>query len=653
MAAGNENLGSVPGQLVESRPARDPRVVSFHFIVGALLLALATGLAYQQLIRASAHWESERIQTERRIIVPGPRGNIYDRNGRLLVGNRARFAAVLNLDELQGEFRREAIRVRNNYRAAGDRDVPTFDQLEKIAHASVAQKYLDRVNAILGRSEQIDPNALARHFSRRLYMPFTLVDGLGPQEFARLLEQLPVRSPLQLYVANERYCPYGSAASHVLGYIGTEDNVDAEDFPGEDLKTFPMPGTVGRDGLEKRYDAELQGEPGGSIFRVDPAGFKVNPPLEQRLPVQGRSVATSLDIDLQLAAEQAIADQTGAVAAIDPRTGEVLVLASKPDYNLNDFYPHLSHAAAEDIRKRGAWLDLAIAGFYPPGSTFKTIVTIAGLRRGTLSPEDTSVDCEGQVRIGNRIFSCDNGLGHHGRLALREAIAQSCDVYFWEHGLIIGPQAIADEARHFHLDQPTGIDLPGEPRHMIIPDPAWKRRTQGGEPWTEGDTANLAIGQGYTQVTPLQMACYAASLARNEIWTRPTLLHDPKRPAQHTEPIGLTADQRAVLLDGMEGCTKEGGTAEFFSTLEDQRIPGVRIAGKTGTAQYGNHLNVAWFICFAPRDNPEIAIAAAIRSETPGENYGGGRYAAPVADAVLKAYFAKKSRPQAAVIPPS
>ncbi len=648
MAAGGENLGDRSGRLVESHSGSNPRILAFYFLIAAGLLALTAGLAYEQLIRSNAYRESERLQTQRRILVPGPRGNIYDRNGRLLVGNRPRFAVVLYLDELQDDFRRESIRIRNNYRATGDRDTPSGSQLDQIAHSSLAQRYLDQVNAILGRSEKIDVRELQRHFAHQLYMPFTLVDGLSTAEFARLLEQLPVSSPLQLYTANERYYPYGSAAAHVLGYVGTEDNVEAEDFPGEDLKTFPMPGTIGRDGLEKHYDTELQGQPGGSIFRVDPAGYKVNPPLEQRMPVQGHSLTTSIDIDLELAAEQAIGDQTGAAAAIDIRTGEVMVLASRPDYDLNAFYPHLTRATVADIEKRGAWLNLAIAGFYPPGSTFKTIVTIAGLRHGTLSPSDTSVECDGYVRVGNRNFSCDNGLGHHGSLDLREAIAQSCDIYFYEHGLRIGPQAIADEARRFRLDQPTGIDLPGEPRHMIIPDPAWKKRVRH-EGWTDGDTANMAIGQGDVQVTPLQMACYAASLARDETVTQPTLLHDPDRPDCHSEPIGLTPSQRAVLLDGMEGCTTHG-TAKILA-LPDLAIPGVRIAGKTGTAQYGEHLNVAWFICFAPLDKPEIAVAVAIRSDRPGENYAGGIYGAQVANAVLKAYFAKKGRPAENISP--
>ena len=637
--------------MIEEHHGIDLRVASFYVIVAAALLTLVACLAYQQLKRTQTYNLTEQMQTERRVIIPGPRGNIYDRDGVLLVGNRPRYTVVLYLDELQQDFFREAIRIRNNYRATGDRDLPTRGQLEQIAHVTVAQRYLDQVNAILGRSERIDADAFKQHFNRRLYMPYTLVDDLGTQDFAKLLEHLPVRSPLQLYTATQRFYPFGSAASHVLGYVGAADSAEPEDFPGEDLKTFSMRGTLGRDGLEKRFDAELQGQPGGSIFRVDQAGYKVNPPIEERLPVQGRSLRTSLDIDLQLAAEQALqelGEQLGTAVALDPKTGEVLALASKPDYDLNKFYPHMTQATVADIEARGAWPNVAIgqsgAGLFPPGSTFKTLVTIAGLRRGTLSPTDTSIDCEGYVRIGNRVFACDNGNGHHGKLDLREAIAQSCDIYFWEHALAIGPQAIADEARRFHLDQPTGIELPGEPRKgMIIPDPAWKKKARN-EEWTDGDTANMAIGQGDVLVTPLIMACYAASLARNETYTVPTLLHDPNRPRQHTEPIGLTPEQRSVLLDGMEGCTKPGGTAELFSTIDDQKIPGVRIAGKTGTAQYGNRLNIAWFICFAPIEDPQIAIAVAIRSDNPGESYGGGRNAGPVADAILKKFFEKLKR---------
>jgi penicillin-binding protein 2 len=278
------------------------------------------------------------------------------------------------------------------------------------------------------------------------------------------------------------------------------------------------------------------------------------------------------------------------------------------------------------------------------------ITAIAGLRSGLITPDGFTADCEGTMRIGNRTFYCDKSPGgyqRHGIIAFREAIAQSCDIYFYTVGIKIGPEAMAAEARRFHLDQPTGIDLPYEVRRMLIPDPAWKKRVRD-EAWFAGDTANMAIGQGDVGVTPMDMACFVASLARGETTTRPTLLHDPHRARQHTEPIGLTPAQFAAIVDGMEGCTING-TAKIFAT-PTYGIPGLRIAGKTGTAQTtrdGNKINIAWFVCFAPVENPQIAIAVAIEGDTPGESFAGGHYAAPVAQAVLKAWFEKSQHPAA------
>ncbi|HZP61069.1 MAG TPA: penicillin-binding transpeptidase domain-containing protein [Opitutaceae bacterium] len=632
--------------VVEARKNYQPRIVFFYFVVGGLLCLLAGGLAWQQLLRADVYHERERQQNERRILVPGPRGNIYDREGRLLVGNRPRFAAVLYLDELRREFRREYIRVRKNYRELGDKDIPSASQLEQIARVSVVQSYLDKVNTILGRDEKVDSRNLMRHFSDAPLLPYVLIDDLKPEEYARLLERLPVASPLQLYTSSTRYYPYGSAAAHTLGFVSLNDDSDVSDFPGEELKTFAMKGTVGRDGIEARFDNQLQGETGGSIWRVDFAGFKVQP-IEQRRPVQGHNLNLSLDIDLQQAAEQAIGDYTGAAAAIDVNTGEVLVLASKPDYDLNDFAPRLSAATAKEIHDKGAWYNRALDGIYPPGSTFKLITTIAGLRSGVLDP-DSSADCEGSLRVGGRTFSCDNGLGHHGVIKLSQAIAESCDVYFWTYGLQIGIERIAAEARRFHLDRPTGIELPGETRHMLIPDPEWKQRVRN-EDWFPGNTADVAIGQEVV-VTPLGMACFAASLARGETVTKPTLIHDPHHPVQRTEPIGLLPAQYDALVQGMVGCVTYGTSGQIFA-LPSMALP-VKIAGKTGTAQVQQYkdgklagtIDVAWFVGFAPVDHPKIAWAVAIEGDTIGENFGGNRYAAPVADAILKKYFEKQNR---------
>jgi penicillin-binding protein 2 len=639
MAAPTERSGS----LVESKAGFDPRIIAFHGIVALLLLVLVCGLAYQQIIRGAMHHEQERQQNERRIITPGPRGDILDRNGKLLVGSRARNAVVLYLDELRPEFSKEFIDIRKNYRNSGDKDLPTNEQMERIAHVTVVKRYLDQVNQILGRSDVVDGGGLQRHLQRQLLLPYILLDDLKPEEFARLIEQLPVNSPLQLYKSSTRFYPYNDAAAHVLGYVGVNEGEDDEEFPGEDLTTLTMKGSIGRDGLEKQFDSTLQGEAGYKILRVDPAGYKVNPPIDYRVPVQGHKLSTSLDIDLQQAAEDAIGDQTGAAVAIDVHTGEVLVMASRPGYDLNVFSPHLTNAAAADIEKRMAWTNNALNGVYAPGSTFKLVVSTAALLHGAITPEDKPADCEGYITVGNHKFGCENGNGRHGELDLADAITVSCDIYFYTVGLKTGVDAIAEQARRFHLGRPTGIELPGETHRMLTPDPAWKQRIHS-ESWTSGDTANMSIGQGYVGETPLVMACFAASFARDEVWTAPTLLHDPNRPTQHTERTGLSAEQRDAILKGMEGCTTEG-TAKILTTTAAYQVPGIRIAGKTGTAQitrpYGK-TDEAWFICFAPIDNPQIAIAVAVDGEA-GEDAAGGIRAAPIASVILQKYFAKKS----------
>ncbi len=655
MATSDTNLAERSGSLLESHKNYQPRVIFFYFVILVLLLTLVAGLAYQQLFNAERHRDSERMQNQRRILVPGPRGNIYDRENRLLVGNRPRFAVVLYLDELKSEFISEARIIRRNFAEAGDKDLPTRDQFNQIARVSVVQRYLDQVNRILHRDATVDRVDLRKHFARQLLLPYTLIDDLEPADYAKLVEHLPVRSPLQVYASSTRYYPYGSSLAHTLGYVGVETDIDAEDFPGEDLKTFKMKGTIGRDGLEKVFDSRLQGEAGGTIFRVSPAGYKINPPLEKRLPVQGKNLVTSIDIELQRATEEAIVkiagdDMIGSAVALDVRTGEVLVMASKPDYDLTRFTPRPNHDTIADIEARQAWANRTISSAYPPGSTFKILTSIAALRAGKINPDESIVDCEGTLRMSNRTYYCYNGKSRHGEVLLSEAIASSCDIYFYEAGWRTTVDVLAAEARRFHLDKRTGIELPNETGRIVIPDPAYKARVKNGEKWYPGDTANMAIGQGDVLVTPLEMACFAASVARDEVFTKPTLVHRPDAPAQHTEPIGLTPAQRSALIAGMEGCVTHGTAAQVLA-LPEYRIPNLRIAGKTGTAQVPGKKNVAWFICFAPANAPEIAVAVAIEGDTPNEEYTGGRYAAPIAATILKKYFDKKAHPSAFVQP--
>ncbi|MBL9189016.1 MAG: peptidoglycan glycosyltransferase [Opitutaceae bacterium] len=647
MPSTDTNLADRSGQLVDHHTARDPRIMLFYFVIASLLALLVGGLAYQQLVKVDVYADAARQQTQRRVFYPGPRGVIEDREGRLLVGNRAQFSVRLMLDQLRPELRTEQIRIRNNYRATGDKDVPTRDQLSHLARVSVVQRYLDQVNKLIGRDEKVDGRRLRRHFERELLLPYTLIDDLSAADYGRLWEGLPVKSPAQVYTMSAREYPYGSAASHTLGYVGESDDVEAEDFPGEDLKTFRMKGTIGREGVEKRFEETLRGEAGGAIYRVDPAGNRISKPIEQLLPRQGKNLRLSLDIDLQIAAEARLAEteMAGAAVAIDVATGEVLVLASKPDYDLAKFSPRISAATWADAEDRGAFFKRAIQGAYPPGSSFKILTTIAALRAGAVTT-DSTINCPGFFVMGRK-FACHDG-AVHGEIGLRTAIEKSCNVFFYKSGFDMGPDTIAAEARRFHLDRPTGIELPDETRRMIIPSPEWKRERHK-QGWAGGDTVQMAIGQGFVLVTPLQMACFAASVARDEVWTQPSLLHDPNRPRQRTERIGLKPEQRAALIQAMEDVTLTGTAKILTNGRLLPQIPGLRIAGKTGTAQKdaegGKKINFAWFIGFAPAENPRIAMAIAIEGDTPGEETGGGRYAAPVAHAILKTWSEKQSRP--------
>ena len=450
------DTGPLSGKLVHAHKNYDLRIVIFYPFVIALLLILVTGFAYQQLLKTDVYAEREKLQSHRRILFPAPRGNIYDRDGRLLVGNRPRYAISLNLDELRREFRREYFQeVRKNYREAyvkDDKDIPKSSDLWNIARGAVVQRYLDQVNDIIGREEKLEARAFARHFDQQFLLPYTLLNDLTAAEFSRLSERLPVTSPLQLVATSARHYPYANAAAHTLGYIRGNDNLDIEDFPGDELATFKMRGTIGTTGVEAAFNDHLQGKAGGVIYRVDPSGYRIEPPVERRVPVQGKNLALSLDIDLQTACENALGPSgtpdslTGAVVAIDVRTGEILVLCSRPDYDLNDFSPRLGAETHKKILDAGAYLPRAIQGLYQPGSTFKLITSIAAFRDGKLDAADTTYHCAGRFRIGNRLFNCHDRHVHND-IAFHTALAKSCNIFYYQLGLATGPQPIADEAR--------------------------------------------------------------------------------------------------------------------------------------------------------------------------------------------------------------
>ncbi|KAF0093669.1 MAG: penicillin-binding protein 2 [Puniceicoccaceae bacterium 5H] len=610
------------------------RLFLLYGIIALCMLILVGGLAQKQLFQKEDYVEHMERQNYRRIILPGPRGNIYDRNGKLLVGNRPLFSAVVYLNDLRQEFREEYIRIVREARA----HYQTLDRLETnlVARQNVVQRYLDDINVILGTEDEVDSREIERHFSQSLLLPFPLMTDLSGEEYARLIEQIPIDSPIQILISSTRYYPYESAAFHTLGYVSSSEEFEIGDLPGGDLLTFRAPAWIGRTGLEKQFNDRLQGETGTEIWTVDPGGFQYDR-VEYVQPRKGDDLVTSLDIDMQRAAESAMGDKTGAVVALDVKSGEVLTLASMPNFDLNRLTPFISYTVDEEIREKGGWINRAIQGLYPPASTFKLITSMAGLRNGTLH-HDTVFNCPGYLRVGRRLFHCAHRAGH-GDESLSDAIRDSCNVYFYHAGLDTGVEAIAAEAKRFGLNTPTGINIPGETSRMLVPDPKWKEDRLY-ESWFEGDTANLSIGQGYLLVTPLQMATFVTSVARGRTNTKPTLLHYPEgRPEDDIggEAIDLPPEDMEAIYEGMIEAGNSG-------TARRANLDGFPAAGKTGTAQVrkdGKPTTLAWYVGFAPADDPQIAIAVMVEGVPDETHYGGGSTAAPVAREVFRVYHRK------------
>lgn len=618
---------------------QNPRLRIFYLIIAVMFTVLICGLFFRQVITRGKYLEEERLQSQRRILLPGPRGNIYDRDGKLMVGNKPVFSVVVYLQELRGEFRKQYFgMVREARAAAAEGESINRDFLQKEARRLVVQSYLDQVNAIIDEGGTVESKDVERHFWQTLLLPMPLVNNVTPEQYARLVEQIPVESPIQIHTDSSRYYPQGSLAAHTIGYVRSSYEEESANLPGQDLATFKIKGKQGMTGLEYHFNEHLRGESGYEIWVVDPFGYKYDEPTEKKSPVKGDDLYLTIDTELQRIAEESIGDRKGAAVALDIHTGEVLCLASKPDYDLHDFIPFLSHNAADSINEREAWLNRSVQLPYPPGSTFKILTAAAAFRHQAVDIDYVMND-RGSMRIGGRTFRNYAGRGY-GMVGIHTAIEKSVNTYFYDVGMKLGPELLASEARRFGFDEPTGIELSREEtRNMNVPDEAWKRKKflTG---WFDGDTANTAIGQGGLGVTPLQMACFTASFARGETRTNPTLIRNPKRVPriihEGSEPIGMSNEAYQAIIDGMEAVVGPEGTAKKAI------VDGLRTAGKTGTAQFyvkGEEYTLAWFVCFSPIENPEIAIAVMIEGADPDDRLGGGSTAAPIAKALLEEYF--------------
>ncbi|TMQ63895.1 MAG: penicillin-binding protein 2 [Candidatus Eisenbacteria bacterium] len=588
-------------------------------IFGMVLLRLFSlqvlaGTRYRELS------EENRIRVE---VLTAPRGEIRDRKGRLMTDNVPSFTV-------------------------------TIDPYEKTYVSN--QGYLDstlvRLSGILG----VDPEELidkVKKERKQSFLVIRLKRNADLKSVAYVSEHRAELPGVEVEAEPLRRYPYGLFASHLLGYVGEISDKELED---PRFATSYMRGDlIGRAGIERQYESYLRGVDGKRFVEVNAMGRKAELLGNKHpiLPKRGADVTLSIDLDLQRAAEQAFQPGTrGAVVALDPRTGEVLALASKPNYDPNEFSTGITQARWNEMSQGGNYplFNRAIQAAYPPGSTLKPFVALAGLDMHAISSTTTFQEpCYGYFQFGRRRFGCWEKTGH-GLLSLRDAIKHSCDVYFYQLGVRSGLGRISDFMKRLTASERTGIDLPQE-RRGLFPDPAWYDRRYGAGRWSKGLVLNLAIGQGEVSLTPIKLVQLTAVIASNGLLFRPHLLRQVTRDGvdiPHAVPLedslrsdlGLSQGDLVAVRSAMVAVVNEGG-----GTGGQARVDSVIVAGKTGTAQNPHGNDHALFICFAPAANPVIAVAVLV------ENAGhGSSAAAPLAQKVLQAYFHPAKPESAAVI---
>jgi len=594
----------------------------FLFMLG--FLGLTSRLYYLQIIKGDYHQKLSMQNSVRVQIVKAPRGLIYDRKGRVLAGNRPSYQVVI----LPTQVKKSEEIKKTLAKFVDSAGTPIFDS----AHVSWT---LERAKW-------------------RKFQPLVIMED-APMSVVAQIEEHQLEMPgVSVIVESRRYYPFGNAASHVLGYMDEikEDELTAfrETAKPEDSLLYQRGDRIGRKGLEKVYESAFRGRDGVRYVKVNAFG-KVIAPIEELPEIKakpGDDLWTTLDMDLQVVAESTMADTVkGAIVAIDPRNGDVLVMASSPRMDGNIF-----SLSREKRNKEWAKLvfdpnrpltNRAVAGGYEPGSTYKAAVSLAGLESGTIHAHDhMAKGCFGGYQFGNRYWKCWSPRGH-GFTDTYTAFMQSCDTYYYQLGLILGMAPINEMSRRLGLGSKTGIDLDDERAGELIDSASYNAKfRKRGWKWTRGLILNLSIGQGQI-VTPLQLSLYASGLANGENLFQPHLKHaikDSKGEMLETfQPrvlhhIGLTPEDHEIILKAMEmvitGPHGTGGSA---------RVPNVRIGGKTGSAENPHgELTHALFIGVGPVEHPEISISVIL------ENIGhGGSFAAPAAGAVLRRFFADKS----------
>jgi len=585
-----------------SRQQRKARQITLNTVIIVFMILLISGFFRIQVAGGEKYYEISMDNSVRPLTQYPVRGTIRDVNGMILVDDRPSFFVAV---------------------------IPRL----------LTQSTIDTVARVIGEEPELIREKIS---GRRTYRPVFIKKDLEYNIVAELEEKKLDLPGVFVDVESKRFYPEGVYSPHIFGYVGEVDKNEAQ--RNAELEAGEL---IGKKGLEKEYDTSLRGTKGVYFTRVDAEGrdLGIIDPDRNIEPIRGMDLYLTIDYRFQQFAESLMVGKRGAIVALDTRNGQILGFVSKPDYDPRllsgriptDVWATLQGDTAHPLYSR------VIQSVYPPGSTYKLIAAIAALQEGIITTQWTAT-CPGYFRLGRKIIHCWNAKGH-GKINIMEAIRGSCNVFFYQLGLKIGLETWTKYSQMFHFGFRTNIDLPNESKGLV-PTLDYYMKAYGPDGWTKGNLANLAIGQGELLTTPLQMAQFAMIIANKGVLHRPHIanyLYNEVSGARHFFPKetdyirGISEDVYDLIREAMRRVVA-GGTGWRGS------VPGIEVAGKTGTSQNPHGDAHAWYIGFAPFDDPMIAIAVIV------ENGGsGGAVAAPIASKCMEKYFYNRLLPRAVV----
>jgi len=615
--------------------------------LGLLMLlgmsALALKLWWIQVAHG-AEWTAQlRGSSQATVRIPSVRGEIKDRNGLTLVQNRASYEVDFYLPEMVKGYReRFGSPPLTEYRAIIS-GMPK-DQKQPDIIKIVNDGIVPRLNE-LDLARDYNAGKLERHFRNDTEVPFSYIKDIDFPTMAKFSEHDVGLPGVDIAIKPVRSYVYGALAAHLLGYVGMPDDIDKEEAR---KFTFYQQDVEGKSNVEKMMDEYLRGKPGVRYLRKNAKGT-IEGVLREDPPQQGANIFLTIDARIQSIAEEALrAVSRAGVVVVDPNNGNILAMATVPSFDPNTFIPSIKAKDWTALQKDEAdpLVNRAISGL-PPGSTFKLITALSGLR-GTKNLAGAKYSCGGGVSYGDHFFQCWVAEKHytHGTIGLPDAIKVSCDSFFYQYGNAAGIQSIDHIGKMLGIGEESGLQLTGE-QSGNMPGPEWMQIHHPQERWSQAQTANVSIGQGYTLVSPLQLAMAYVAIANGGICYYPRLvdrvLHQDGSPVLDEQgnpaalPPRVRSDLRQEISPGGIDLVRKGlwkVVNEDGGTGGRARLKDVAVAGKTGTAQAsvrGHKDTTAWFACFAPFENPKYVVAVMVQG---GEH--GGSVAGPVADRILE-----------------